>query len=226
MAPEPLARTMLGELVPVVDRLAVDRDDLVTRAGSRLRLAGAIGSAFAPVRQARSPSLAGITQSDTWSTVRVGSLHPEAHEDGAEQEDGQEDVHHRPAGHDDDLLPPGLAVEEPVLVLVLDRARTRPRGRRRSACRRSRPVMPDDPAVGAALGRRQHPDHPDEAAHRDRLDAVLGVALSGSTRPSCRSRRSTASPSRRTSSPVPCARPRAGRSTPMTPSRKSTTPSV
>ena len=73
------------------------------------------------------------------------------------------------------FLGTGQLVEHPVLVARADLLQARGP---RLVDELAEPARARDPhrAGGVALARREHADHPDVAAERDRLDAVLGLA--------------------------------------------------
>jgi hypothetical protein len=92
-----------------------------------------------------------------------------------EQHEGEAEVHHRTAEHDDDAFADRKLVEHPVdgvgrdllerlLSRVVDQRGEPPGGR-----------GPQHRAVGARRG-RVHPDHADVAAEGHGLDAVLRLA--------------------------------------------------
>src|SRR5690606_19273697 len=91
------------------------------------------------------------------------------------EEEGQHEVHRRPAGHDDDLLPPLLAVEDAVLVAGPDLLQGHLPGLFDQGLERAGGGAADFARVVAGLG-RQHADHADVSAQRQPFDAVLGLA--------------------------------------------------
>ena len=72
--------------------------------------------------------------------------------------------------------------------------------------------------------RREHPDHPDVAAERDGLDAVLGLAAPARPQRGAEADQVLGAPSRRTSWPARGARPRAARSRRPRRATKTSTP--
>ena len=106
------------------------------------------------------------------------------------QHDRQQEVHRRARDQHDRAAAGREAVERPLVVVGI-----------------------------VQLLERGHPDDLDEAAGRDGLDAVLGLALACATRSSDRSRRRTASPSCRRAWPSRSDRPRAGRPRRAAPAR-------
>ena len=105
-----------------------------------------------------------------------------AHTGDGEEHEREHQVHERAAEHDDDPLATGRCVEQ--------RGRRRRAGPPRSDCARASAIRLRNGPVDAArrvvrptLRRREHPDHADVAAERDRLDAVLGLARRAATRP-------------------------------------------
>ena len=92
-----------------------------------------------------------------------------------EQHDGDEEVHHRAAHHDDDLLGHRELVEDAVLVAGLDLLEAELAGLVGELGEPAGARHPQRPGLVAGP-RREHADHPDVAAERDGLDAVLGLA--------------------------------------------------
>ena len=163
-----------ADVLGVVDRLAGDRHDAVTGldAGSErrgLRLVGARGR------------VAGLGHRDHALRHRrhdgagLCRGHPVHGDEEGEQHDADEEVHRRAAEHDGDLLRHREPVEDAVLVARAHLLQARgaglvdelaePAGARRP--HRAGPV---------ARARGEHADHPDVAAERNHLDAVLGLA--------------------------------------------------
>ena len=103
---------------------------------------------------------------------RRGLCHAESHQEHPEEHDGQHEVHERAAEHDDDALPHGQSIERAVLVAGRDRVHAGVTGVLHETAEEPRRVLVDP----LALGRREHADHRDVAAERDRLHAVLGLA--------------------------------------------------
>ena len=117
----PLARISFCACGQVVICGAVDRDDRVAgqepgRLGRGLRVGGGAGT----LRLVD----VGLGHGDDAlrdTADRGGRLRDAvAHEDDREQEEGEHQVDGHPGAHDDDPLPPGLVVEEPVVVLGAD----------------------------------------------------------------------------------------------------------
>ena len=158
----------------VVDGLAGDRHDAVARlhagqqcrglglVGARRRVAG-LGDRHDALRH----------RGDDGAGLRGGDA-VDRDEDG-EQHDADEQVHHRAAEHDDDLLGHREAVEHAVLVAG---AHLFQAGGARLVDELAEPARARDPhgARGVTGARGEHADHPDVAAQRHRLDAVLGLA--------------------------------------------------
>ena len=104
-----------------------------------------------------------------------GGRDADADEQQDEEEDRQDQVHGRAADHDDDLLRRAQAVEHAVLVAGPDLLPRCGPGLLDQHLETTRGAAPGGPFRGS-LRRREHADHPDVAAERDRLDAVLGLA--------------------------------------------------
>ena len=158
-----------GRLLPALDRDTVDRDDAVAgqHAGAgagRSRIAGLAGLALA-----RGGEHAFVDGADGRRALR----HAEAHEQHAEQRDREHEVHERPAEHDDDALPHREEVERAVLVAGRDGLGAGVAGVLDEALEEAGAVV----AHPLALAGREHADHRDVAAERNRLHAVLGLAL-------------------------------------------------
>jgi len=100
-------------------------------------------------------------------------------EDDGEDHEGQEQVHHRPAEHDDDALVHGESVEDTVLVPGTDLRQRCPAGivhHGRESPDRSRLLDllgTRRASLGVGLRRGQHADHPDEPAEGDGLEPVV-----------------------------------------------------
>src|ERR671910_902413 len=94
------------------------------------------------------------------------------HQHDAGEHRGDEDVHGRPAEHDDELLPPPLAVEQAVLVAGLDLLLRGATGIFDQCLERTGAGTAQAARVVARLGRK-HADHAHVAAEWDRLEAVL-----------------------------------------------------
>ncbi len=181
------------ELAPVGDRDAVERDELVAdldaglggRCRSGLELLGRARPTVLLRRHDAALDLGDRGLDGLVAGVAVGG------EDAGEDEEGDQDVHRRPAGHHDDLLPPRQLVEEAVVVLRTDQL---PLGRAGVGDELGEHAgvglahldrVLDHPAVGVAdlldlvgqlvRARREHPDDLHVTAERDRLDPVLGL---------------------------------------------------
>ena len=102
--------------------------------------------------------------------------HANAHEHGGEEEEGEQEIHHRSAEHDDHALMDRQLVEDAILVAwrdLLERLAPRILDEEREATGRHGACG----ARGCVLRRRQHADHADVSADRDGLDAVRRLAL-------------------------------------------------
>ena len=163
-------------LGPLGDGLTVEGDDhiagLDARGGSRRR-----GGVDARTLGRRAVDVArgghtGAHLRDGGGRTRQAD---DRHHDG-EHHEGEEEIHARATEHDEHPLADGQLVEDSVDVLgtdLLERLLAGVVDERGEATGRGRAQLG---RVGTLLG-RVHPDHPDVAAERHRLDAVLGLAL-------------------------------------------------
>ncbi len=159
-----------GRLVPAGDRRAADAHDAVAGADAcGVRRSGRVGRSALLVRRGRRDET-GADRGDGGAVLRSA----EAAQQDREQRDADQEVHHRAAEHDDDALGDREAVEGTAVLAGGDGLRTlfarilhhvlhEAGGRVASAL--------------AVLSRREHADHRDVAAERDRLNAVLGLAF-------------------------------------------------
>ena len=155
---------------------AVDRDDHVSRAKARRcgGRSGVVGGAGGLGGARRQHAL--VDRGDRGR----GGLQPDAAEHDGEQHHRKQEVHHRPAEHDDDPLVDRQLVEGVLSVvavesLIVDGARVLHHGGEESAAGFPVGGCSGGGSVGRGRG-RVHARHRDVAPERNGLDTVFGLA--------------------------------------------------